>query len=123
MRGKNELNKKEVLNLYIKGLTAKEIALILKVKHDAVRQCINRNFKNITIEQQKKRVKCIEQKRELDKVLSKEAKRMMSDRNFIINNRSIYKCNRVGNLALKEEYEINCAIPYDVPKKFIVKKF
>ena len=39
----------------------------------------------------------------------------MSDKTFILKNRSIYKTEKDGDIVLKKD--IGCAVPWDVPRR------
>lgn len=118
MRGKNELDKEFILNLYLKGLTAREIAYRVGGTVEAVKKCIYRNFKNIDAKMELKRLQAKEQRKEINSLLYKEARKMMSDRNFVKWNRTIYKNDEFGDLVLRDEEELGFSIPHDVPKVF-----
>ena len=86
------LNKELVKQLYCNGLNAREIAEQLK----------NRNH-----------LKFYEN--EVRKITKYESKQYMSDKTFILKNRSLYETKEDGDIVLKKD--IGYSIPWDVPRR------
>ena len=80
------LNKRNVKDLYLEGYNAVEIAKELNVSTESVRKCIQRNFSNL----KKEHLKSKAEKRDIARSLNHESNKYMSDRAFILKNRSIY---------------------------------
>ena len=109
------LNKEKVKELYIKGYGFTTIAKILNAKPETVRKCIQRNFKEFKNSHEAAKLA----DKEIKRITRHEAKQYMSDRDFVIRNRSIYKTNVLtGDIKLNKE-SINAAIPFDVPRSLI----
>ena len=52
---------------------------------------------------------------EVKKITKYESKQYMSDKTFILKNRSLYETKEDGDIALKKD--IGYAIPWDVPRR------
>ncbi|HFE9702948.1 helix-turn-helix domain-containing protein (plasmid) [Clostridium perfringens] len=122
MRGKNELDKSKVKSLYLDGFSANEIAIRMYSNREAVKKCIQRNFSDLREHNKAKRELKKLQDAEVKKLTYRECRRYMSDRNFIKTNSSIYKHNGHGNFSVKNEKELGCVVPFDVPRNFNFKK-
>ena len=122
MRGKNELDKSKVKSLYLDGFSANEIAIRMDSNREAVKKCIQRNFSDLREHNKAKWELKKLQDAEVKKLTYRECRRYMSDRNFIKTNSSIYKHNGHGNFSVKNEKELGCVVPFDVPRNFNFKK-
>ncbi|MEN8079416.1 helix-turn-helix domain-containing protein [Clostridioides difficile] len=109
------MNKELVGQLYCNGLNAKEIAEQLKVNKETVKKCIQRNFKEFKTIHLKNRKHLKFYEDEVRKITKAESKQYMSDKTFILKNRSIYETKEDGDIVLKKN--IGCAIPWDVPRR------
>ena len=108
--------KKELLKqLYANGLNAKEISEELNVNKSAVNKCIQRNFKNLKPIHLKNRKHLKFYENEVKKITKYESKQYMSDKTFILKNRSLYETKEDGDIVLKKD--IGYAIPWDVPRR------
>ena len=92
------LDKERVKELYLQGYNSTEIAKLLKAKRETVKKCIQRNFGHL------------KSKHEIDK----ESTKYISDRSFILKNRSIYKTKPNGDIVLDREKA--GIVPWDVPR-------
>ena len=111
------MNKELVRQLYANGLNAREISEELNVNKSAVNKCIQRNFKDLKPIHLKNR-KCLKfYENEVRKITKYESKQYMSDKTFILKNRSLYETKEDGDIVLKKD--IGYSIPWDVPRKLI----
>lgn len=109
------MNKELVSQLYANGLSAKEIAEELGVKVGAIKMCIQRNFKDLKPIHLKNRKHLKFYENEVRKITKYESKQYMSDKTFILKNRSIYETKEDGDIVLKKN--IGCVLPWDVPRR------
>lgn len=109
------MNKELVKQLYANGLNAKEISEELNVNKSAVNKCIQRNFKNLKPIHLKNRKHLKFYENEVKKITKYESKQYMSDKTFILKNRSLYETKEDGDIVLKKD--IGYAIPWDVPRR------
>lgn len=111
------MNKELVRQLYANGLNAREISEELNVNKSAVNKCIQRNFKDLKPIHLKNK-KCLKfYENEVRKITKYESKQYMSDKTFILKNRSLYETKEDGDIVLKKY--IGYSIPWDVPRKLI----
>ncbi|HAT4362294.1 TPA: helix-turn-helix domain-containing protein [Clostridium perfringens] len=122
MRGKNELDKSKVKSLYLDGFSVNEIAIRMDSNREAVKKCIQRNFSDLREHNKAKRELKKLKDAEVKKLTYRECRKYMSDRSFIKTNSSIYKHNGHGNFSVKNEKELGCVVPFDVPRNFNFKK-
>lgn len=109
------MNKELVKHLYMNGLNAKEIAEQLEVNKSAVNKCIQRNFKELKPIHLRNRKHFKFYENEVKKITKYESKQYMSDKTFIMKNRSIYRTESDGDIVVKKD--IGCVIPWDVPRR------
>ena len=109
------MNKELVKQLYANGLNAREISEQLNVNKSAVNKCIQRNFKNLKPIHLKNRKHLKFYENEVKKITKYESKQYMSDKTFILKNRSLYETKEDGDIVLKKD--IGYAIPWDVPRR------
>lgn len=107
------LDKEIVKGFYLEGYNAAEIAKKLKVGTDSVRKCIQRNFGNLKLKHQ---VAVVQKKEEL-KATNYEANKYMSDRSFILKNRTAYKTLRNGDIIINKE--VAPVITWDTPRRLV----
>lgn len=110
-----ELDKELVKQLYINGLSAKEISEELDVKISSVKMCIQRNFKDLKPIHLENRKHLKFYENEVRKITKYESKQYMSDKTFILKNRSLYETKENGDIVLKKD--IDYKIPWDVPRR------
>lgn len=105
--------KDKVRKLYLKGYNAAEISKNLDVSIETVRKCIQRNFKDL------KRVHeiAIIQRKEALRAIKYESNRYISDREFILRNRSVYKTLSNGDIVLNKK--VSGIITNDTPIRLI----
>lgn len=111
------LNKELVKQLYCNGLNAREISEQLGVNKAAVNKCIQRNFKDLKPIHLKYRKELKYFDNEVKRITKYESKQYMSDKIFILKNRSLYETKKDGDIVLKKD--IDCEIPWDVPKRLV----
>lgn len=111
------MNKELVKQLYVNGLNAAEIAKELKVNKYAVQKCIQRNFKDFNNLHVKNRKLLKYHEKQVMKATNYESKKYMSDKTFILKNRSIYKTNPNGDIVQRKDTDF--VIPWDVPRKLV----
>lgn len=111
------MNKELVKQLYSNGFNAREISEELNVNKAAVNKCIQRNFKDLKPIHLKNRKQLKFYENEVRKITKYESKQHMSDKTFILKNRSLYETKKDGDIVLKKD--IDCAIPWDVPRRLV----
>ena len=116
-KGGSFMNKELVKQLYVNGLNAAEIAKELKVNKYAVQKCIQRNFKDFNNLHVKNRKLLKYHEKQVMKATNYESKKYMSDKTFILKNRSIYKTNPNGDIVQRKDTDFE--IPWDVPRKLV----
>ncbi|MEY8001787.1 DNA-binding response regulator [Clostridium sp. Mt-5] len=105
------VDKKQVENLYIEGLTVPEIARKLNYKSDTVKKCIQRNF---GWPKGSHRI-ALTQRREIVKAVNYQANRYMGDSTFVKKNRSIYKTKPNGDTVINKE--VAPVVTWDTPRR------
>ena len=106
------LDKEKVKDLYLKGYNATQIANIISAKVETVRKCIQRNT-NMT--ENKKHNEAVITRREALKAIDYESKKYISDRSFILKNRSAYETKANGDIVMKKD--IKSIAPGDMPRR------
>ena len=109
------MNKELVKQLYCNGLNAREISQQLGVNKSAVNKCIQRNFKDLKPIHLENRKHLKFYENEVRKITKYESKQYMSDKTFILKNRSLYETKENGDIVLKKD--IDYKIPWDVPRR------
>lgn len=109
------MDKELIKQLYCNGLNAREISEQLGLSKVAVTKCIQRNFKDLKLIHLKYRKQLKFYEDEVKKITKYESKQYMSDKTFILKNRSLYETKKDGDIVLKKD--IGCAIPWDVPRR------
>ena len=104
------LDKERVKKLYLMGYEAPKIASIMKAKKEAVRKCIQRNFSDLREEHEEEVIT----RREALKAVNYEANRWMSNRSFIMKNRSAYRTKENGDIVL--DREVAPVVTFDTPR-------
>lgn len=104
------LDKERVKELYLQGYNSTEIAKLLKAKRETVKKCIQRNFGHL----KSKHEIALTQRREEKRAINKESTKYISDRSFVLKNRSIYKTKPNGDIVLDREKA--GIVPWDVPR-------
>ena len=91
------------------------VAFFQKVSYntEAVRKCIQRNFGNLKL---KHEIAVIQRKEEL-KATNYESNRYISDRAFILKNRSIYKTLPNGDIVINRE--VAPIVTWDTPRRLV----
>jgi uncharacterized protein YjcR len=107
------LYKEDVRELYLKGYNAAEIAKKLCEKVEAVRKCIQRNFSNL----KRKHEIALTQRKEEIKAVNYESKQYISDRAFILRNRSVYKTLPNGDIVLNKK--VSGTVTWDTPRRLV----
>lgn len=121
---KSSKKKKRVRELYRNGYNATEIAQIItkenekegihkKTTREAIKKCIQRNFKDLKREH-KENAKA---RKELERALNYESKKYMSDKELIAKNMSAYETRDNGDIVLRKEEEY--VFPSDMPKRLV----
>ena len=105
------LNKENVRELYLKGYNAVEISSKLCEEVEAVRKCIQRNFYSL---KERHEIAVIQRKEEL-KAVKYEANKYISDRSFILRNRTAYKTLPNGDIVLNRK--VTGAVTWDTPRR------
>lgn len=106
-----KIDKEKVKELYLKdGLKVSEIAKKLGYNSEAVKKCIQRNFKKYEYTH---RVAVIKRKEAL-RTVNSEANRYITPRAFIKKNRTAYKTKNNGDIVINRE--ITPVVPWDMPR-------
>lgn len=105
------LDKEKIRVFYLNGYNAVEIAKKLSEEIEAVRKCIQRNFGDLKHEHE---IAVLQRKEEI-KATNYEANRYISDRSFILKNRSIYKTLPNGDIVLNKE--VAGVVTWDIPRR------
>lgn len=108
------LDKDRVKELYLQGYNAVEIAHRIKAKTEAVRKCIQRNFNTFDKERHEEALRI---RREVIRATNKESTKYISDRSFILKNRSIYKTLPNGDIVLNKE--VSGPVTWDTPRRLV----
>ncbi len=107
------LDKEEIKAFYISGYNAVEIAKKLSSEVEAVRKCIQRNFGDL---KHKHEIAVLQRKEEI-KATNYEANRYISNRSFILKNRSVYKTLPNGDIVLNRK--VSGAVTWDTPRRLV----
>lgn len=107
------IDKDKVKGLYLKGYNASQIAKQLKYNIETVRKCIQRNYSSPK-DRDKHSIGIVEQKETL-RAINYEANRYMSDKSFILKNRSIYETKANGDIVLNRK--VAPVISWDTPRR------
>lgn len=105
------LDKEKVKNLYLNGYNAVQIANQINAKVEAVRKCIQRNYKEFRDDNRASKIR----NKEVQRITEYESKQFMSDMVFIKGNRSIYKTDEEGDIILDKS--IAPVVTYDTPRR------
>ena len=95
------MNKELVKQLYCNGLNAREISQQLGVNKAAVNKCIQRNFKDLKPIHLENRKQFKFYENEVRKITKYESKQYMSDKTFILKNRSFYETKKDGDIGIE----------------------
>lgn len=114
----------KIMELYNEGHTYKEISEITNLSESLVKKKVNNWINKMPLNSQElvrknHKLNSIDKKR-IEKTMKYESKRTMSDKEFIIKNRSIYNTSITGNILLKSDLEFG--ITWDTPKKLKNKR-
>lgn len=93
------LDKERIKKLYLQGYNAAEISKIIDSSVDSIRKCIQRNYGEL----KHRHEVAVAQRKEALRAINYESKRYISDREFILKNRSIYKTLPNGDIVIKRE--------------------
>ena len=107
------IDKERVKKLYLSGYNAVQIAKIISSKTEAVRKCIQRNFSELSIEHQN----AVTVRKEAIKAINYESNRCMSDRTFIMKNRSAYITEKDGDIVLNRK--VAPVVTFDTPRRLV----
>lgn len=107
------LDKELVKSFYLQGYNAVEIAKKVSSNTEAVRKCIQRNFGDLKL---KHEIAVIQRREEL-KATNYESNRYISDRAFILKNRSIYKTLPNGDIVINRE--VAPIVTWDTPRRLV----
>lgn len=105
------LDKQKVKELYLEGKNYYSIANILKANPETVRKCIYRNLREFRSSHEAEKIR----RKEVDRITRFESKQYISDKSFIMKNRSIYKTNLEGDIILNRR--VAPIISFDTPRR------
>ena len=105
------LDKQRVKELYLQGENYYSIAVILKAKPETVRKCIYRNLREFRTSHEAELIR----RKEVDRITRYESKQYISDKSFIMKNRSIYRTNSEGDIILNKK--VAPIVSFDTPRR------
>ena len=110
----NNVEKDIIEKLYVNGIDAVTISKKLKSKYntETVRKHIQRNLRHLKEVHERERVN----RKETLRIINWECSKVLSDREFVKRNLSIYKANANGDLVLNRE--VAESVTFDTPVKF-----
>lgn len=109
------LDKERVKELYLNGYNAVEIAKLLKANKEAVRKCIQRNYNYASYKEAHEIA--LTARREEKRAINRESTRFISDKSFIMKNRSIYKTLANGDIVLDKVKA--GTVTWDTPRRLV----
>ena len=109
------LDKGKVKTLYLKGYNAVEIAKNINANKESVRKCIQRNFGDLRLRHEIAEA----QRKDASRAIKYESKRYISDGQFILKNRSVYKTLGNGDIVLNQE--VSGIVTDDTPRRLVNK--
>lgn len=105
-----------IKKLYLEGYNSVEIARIINTSNEnkkttkaAVQKYIQRNLKEF----KEKHDRAIIMRRETLKAVNYESKKYMTDKTFILKNRSVYETKENGDIVIKKDVTAT----WDTPKR------
>lgn len=104
------INRDKLKKMYVEGYNASQIAKAIGSTKAAVQKYIQRNFNDIKEEHKR----AVVVRREAVKALNHENNRYISDRSFILKNRSAYMTMKNGDIVLNKK--VVPIVSYDTPK-------
>lgn len=107
------LDKERIKKLYLQGYNAAEISKIIDSSVDSTRKCIQRNYGDLKYRHEV----AVAQRKEALRAVNYESKRYISDREFILKNRSIYKTLPNGDIVINRE--MSGIITTDTPTRLV----
>ncbi|MDB2086599.1 DNA-binding response regulator [Clostridium paraputrificum] len=107
------LDKEKVKEMYLRGYSTTDIAKRLNASRYAVQKCIQRNMRLL----KRSHDVAKEFNKEVEKVTRREARKHMSDKEFIRRNKSIYKTNENGDIVLNKA--VLGIVSFDTPRRFV----
>lgn len=106
------VNWREIESLYAKGESISRLSLLFKVSRRTI-------YNNIRIKENRHKHIKNRLKKETEKLLLKESKKVIKDLDFIKRNRSMYITNRqTGNIILKKNIITGIDVPIKWENKF-----
>ena len=107
-------DKKVIEKMYVSGFILKDIVKKLDntYKMETIKKYIQRNLKHLKEVHEREKVN----RKETLRIIDWECSQVMSDREFVKRNLSIYKSNKNGDLVLNRE--VAGAVTFDTPVKF-----
>lgn len=107
------LDKEIVRSFYVNGYNAVEIAKKTASNVETVRKCIQRNFGNLKL---KHDIAVVQRKEEI-RAVNYEANNWISDRSFILKNRTAYKTLPNGDIVINRE--VAPVTTWDTPRRLL----
>lgn len=104
-------DKKVIKELYLKGYNAKEIAAKTQCGVESVRKYIQRNLNDLKY----KHDLAVTARKETIKAINYESNRYISDKAFILKNRSIYKTKTDGDIVINKK--VAPVVTWDTPRR------
>lgn len=104
------VDRNKIRKMYLEGYNASQIAKAVGSRKAAVQKYIQRNFGEL----KEKHTEAVTVRKGAMKTLNYESNRYMSDRNFILKNRSAYITKVNGDIVLNRE--VTPLVTYDTPQ-------
>lgn len=105
------LDKEAVRIFYLSGYNAVEIAKKTGGEVEAIRKCIQRNYRHLKHNHER----VVLQRKEELKAIRYESKKYISDKSFVLKNRSVYKTLPNGDIVLNKE--VAGTVTWDTPRR------
>ena len=102
-----------VKGLYLKGYEAPEISKKIGATVEATRKWIQRNLGDL----KREHIIAVTQRKEAIKAVNYEAKKYISDRSFILKNRSAYKTKENGDIVINKD--VVPVVTWDMPRGLV----
>lgn len=110
------IDKERVKKLYLSGYNAAQISKIISSNTEAVRKCIQRNYGGLKYRHES----AVTMRKEAMKAVNYEANKYISDKSFILKNRSAYKTKKNGDIVLNRD--VAPIVTWDTPR-ILVNEF
>lgn len=107
------VDKNKIKKMYLDGYNASQIAKAVYSTKAAVQKYIQRNLSNYKTEH----INAVFNRKQALKAVNYEANKFISDRSFILKNRSIYRTASDGDIILNKS--IAGVVTWDTPRRLV----